>query len=49
MLLKITLALALGSLSLIVMKRLVESDDEALLQEQIEAQLQALRAHLFQR
>jgi hypothetical protein len=49
MLLKITLALALGSLGVLVLHRLRESEDEAILERKVEAQLQALREHLFQR
>jgi hypothetical protein len=50
MLLKITLALALGSLGVLILHRLRESEDEeAILERKVEAQLQALRDHLFQR
>jgi hypothetical protein len=49
MLLKITLALALGSLGVLILHRLRESEDEAILERKVEAQLQALREHLFQR
>jgi hypothetical protein len=49
MLLKITLALTLGSLGVLILHRLRESEDEAILERKVEAQLQALREHLFQR
>ncbi len=49
MLLKITLALALGSLGMLILHRLRESEDEVALERKVEAQLQALREHLFQR
>ena len=49
MLLKITLALALGSLGVLILHRLRESEDEAILERKVEAQLRALREHLFQR
>ena len=45
--LRISLILAIGSVGLMMIRRLVEASDEADLQEQTEAQLQALRAHLF--
>jgi hypothetical protein len=49
MLLKVTLALALGSLGMLILHRLSESEDEVSLERKVEAQLQALREHLFQR
>jgi hypothetical protein len=49
MLLKVTLALALGSLGMLIFHRLRESEDEVSLERKVEAQLQALREHLFQR
>jgi hypothetical protein len=49
MLLKVTLALALGSLGMLILHRLRESEDEVSLERKVEAQLQALREHLFER
>ncbi|MBI3759323.1 MAG: hypothetical protein HY269_06165 [Deltaproteobacteria bacterium] len=49
MLLKIALALALGSIGLLALGRLTEADDRTLLEETVEAQLQTLRDHLFKR
>ena len=50
MLLKVTLALALGSLGMLILHRLRESeDDEVSLERKVEAQQQALREHLFRR
>jgi hypothetical protein len=49
MLLKVTLALALGSLGVLILHHLRESEDEAILERKVETQLQALREHLFQR
>jgi hypothetical protein len=49
MLLKIALALALGSIGLLALERLTEADDRLRLEETVEAQLQALRDHLFNR
>jgi hypothetical protein len=49
MLLKIALALALGSIGLLALERLTEADDQLRLEETVEAQLQALRDHLFKR
>jgi hypothetical protein len=49
MLLKVTLALALGSLGMLILHRLRESEDEVSLELKVEAQLRALREHLFQR
>jgi hypothetical protein len=49
MLLKVTLALALGSLGMLILHRLRESEDEVSLERKVEAQLQALREHLFSR
>jgi len=49
MLLKVTLALALGSLGILILHRLRESEDEVSLERKVEAQLQALREHLFRR
>ena len=49
MLLKVTLVLALGSLGVLLLHRLRESEDEVSLERKVEAQLQALREHLFQR
>jgi hypothetical protein len=49
MLLKVTLALALGSLGVLILHHLRESEDEVSLERKVEAQLQALREHLFQR
>jgi hypothetical protein len=49
MLLKIAVALALGSIGLLALERLTEADDRLRLEETVEAQLQALRDHLFRR
>jgi hypothetical protein len=49
MLLKIALALALGSIGLLALERLTEADDRLRLEETVETQLQALRDHLFKR
>ena len=49
MLLKIAVALALGSIGLLALGRLTEADDRVWLEETVEAQLQALRDHLFKR
>ncbi|MBF6559687.1 MAG: hypothetical protein IVW56_05280 [Candidatus Binataceae bacterium] len=49
MLLKIALGLVLGSLGLILLQQRAERADEAELHEQVEVQLQRLRAHLFRR
>ena len=49
MLLKIALALALGSIGLVALERLTEADERLRLEETVEAQLQALRDHLFKR
>lgn len=49
MLLKVALVVALGSLGLIAVRRLVGAEDAAQLERTVEAQLQALRDHLFRR
>jgi len=46
MLLKVALALALG---LIALRRLADAENAARLEQTVEAQLQALRDHLFRR
>jgi hypothetical protein len=49
MLLKLALALALGSIGLFAVGQLSGEDDRARLEAAIEAQLRALREHLFKR
>lgn len=49
MLLKVAIALALGSIGLLALRRLADADDRVRLEETVAAQLQALRDHLFTR
>ena len=49
MILKVALALAVGSLCLMVLSHRSESQDEVGLEREVEARLQTLREHLFRR
>jgi hypothetical protein len=49
MILKIAIALALGSIGLLLIQRAAERDGAAQIQERVEAQLRDLREHLFRR
>ena len=49
MLLKLALALALGSLGVVLMNQLRQSKDRTMLARKVEAELDALRDHLFDR
>ena len=47
MLLKVALVLSLGSLAVLILQNLRESEDEVVLTREIRSQLTALREHLF--
>ncbi|MGH7934870.1 MAG: hypothetical protein ACREQN_17140 [Candidatus Binataceae bacterium] len=49
MLLKVALVLAMGSLGMLLMWRPSESQEAAVLEREVTAQLQALREYLFAR